>query len=215
MSTMTSFRNYFVWIIAFFVISVILENALINDMYKPIMGSANGNVTFTGKLNTDLEVTVEDARATNMNGYLLIKVKNITGHYIDKCCAKIQLYTDRNVLAATKYVDISNFDVNQTKEFKINFKGNEIGSYAVTLQEDSPDKTYILDLFGWEIDLRNVMGMDLSNIINPENIKETGVNLWNLSLGFLKTVPVWAYLIAGGIIIWRMPKGFLFGIFPF
>lgn len=215
MSTMTSFRNYFVWIIAFFVISVILENALINDMYKPIMGSADGNVTFTGKLNTDLEVTVEDARATNMNGYLLIKVKNITGHYIDKCCAKIQLYTDRNVLAATKYVDISNFDVNQTKEFKINFKGNEIGSYAVTLQEDSPDKTYILDLFGWEIDLRNVMGMDLSNIINPENIKETGVNLWNLSLGFLKTVPAWAYLIAGGIIIWRMPKGFLFGIFPF
>ena len=215
MSTMTSFRNYFVWIIAFFVISVILENALINDMYKPIMGSADGNVTFTGKLNTDLEVTVEDARATNMNGYLLIKVKNITGHYIDKCCAKIQLYTDRNVLAATKYVDISNFDVNQIKEFKINFKGNEIGSYAVTLQEDSPDKTYILDLFGWEIDIRNVMGMDLSNIINPENIKETGLNLWNLSLGFLKTVPAWAYLIAGGIVLWHMPKGFLFGIFPF
>lgn len=215
MSTMTSFRNYFVWIIAFFVISVILENALINDMYQPIMGSANGNVTFTGKLNTDLEVTVEDARATNMNGYLLIKVKNITGHYIDKCCAKIQLYTDRNVLASTKYVDISNFDVNQIKEFKINFKGNEIGSYAVTLQEDSPDKTYILDLFGWEIDLRNVMGMDLSNIINPENIKETGINLWNLSLGFLKTVPAWAYLIAGGIVLWHMPKGFLFGLFPF
>lgn len=215
MSTMTSFRNYFVWIIAFFVISVILENALINDMYQPIMGSANGNVTFTGKLNTDLEVTVEDARATNMNGYLLIKVKNITGHYIDKCCAKIQLYTDRNVLASTKYVDISNFDVNQIKEFKINFKGNEIGSYAVTLQEDSPDKTYILDLFGWEIDLRNVMGMDLSNIINPENIKETGINMWNLSLGFLKTVPAWAYLIAGGIVLWHMPKGFLFGLFPF
>ncbi|MCX4303196.1 MAG: hypothetical protein OSJ66_04220 [Clostridia bacterium] len=215
MSTMQSFRNYFIWIIAFFVVSVILENALINDMYDPINGATNGNVTFTGSINTDLEVTVEEARATNVNGYLIVKVKNITGHYIDKCCAKIDLYTERNILAATKYVDISDFDVNQTKKFKINFKGNEIGSYAVSLQEDAPDKTYILDLFGFEVDIRNVFGMDLSSIINPESLKETGVNLWGLTLGFLKTVPAWAYLIAGGIVIWHMPKGFLFGIFPF
>lgn len=215
MSTMTSFRNYFVWIIAFFVVSVILENALINDMYKPISGSTNGNVTFTGAINNDLEVTVEESKATNVNGYLIINVKNTTGHYIKKCCAKIELFTERDVLASTKYVDISDFDVNQTKKFKINFKGTDIAKYAVSLQEDSPDKTYILDLFGFEVDLRNVFGMDLSSIINPENIKETGLNIWNLTLGFLKTIPTWGYLIAGGIVIWYMPKGFLFGIFPF
>lgn len=215
MSTMTSFRNYFVWIIAFFIVSVILENALINDMYVPISGTESGNVTFTGSLNTDLEVIVEEARATSVNGYLIVKVKNITGHYIQKCCAKIDLYTERNILAATQYVDISDFDVNQTKEFKINFKGNDIANYAVTLQEDAPDKTYILNLFGLEIDIRDVFGMDLSSVINPDNIKETGINMWELSLGFLKTVPTWAYLVAGGIVIWYMPKGFLFGIFPF
>lgn len=215
MSTMTSFRNYFVWIVAFFVVSVILENALINDMYKPISGSENGNITFTGSVNNDLEVTVEESKATNVNGYLVIKVKNTTGHYINKCCAKIELFTARDVLASTKYVDISNFDVNQTKKFKINFKGENIAHYAVSLQEDSPDKTYILDLFGFEIDIRDVFGMDLSSIIDPNNIKDTGLNIWNLTLGFLKTIPAWGYLIAGGIIIWHMPKGFLFGIFPF
>ena len=215
MSTMQNFRNYFIWIIAFFVVSVILENALINDMYDEIDGVANGNVTFTGSVNTDLEVTVEEARATNVNGYLIVKVKNVTGRAIEKCCAKIDLYTLRNRLASTKYVDISNFDVNEEKRFKINFKGEEIGSYSVTLQEDAPDKTYILDLFGFEVDIRNVFGMDLSSIINPANLKETGVNMWGLTLGFLKTVPAWAYLIAGGIVIWYMPKGFLFGIFPF
>ena len=215
MSTMTSFRNYFVWIIAFFVVSVILENALIQDMYQPITGTANGNITFTGRINTDLEVTVEDAKATNMNGYLLINVKNITGKYIEKCCAKIDIFTDRGILASTKYVDVSDLDVNQTKKFKINFKGTEIGSYAVTLQEDAPDKTYILNLFGFEVDIRNVFGMDLSSIINPNDLKETGINVWNLTLAFLKTVPGWAYLMAAGIVIWHMPKGFLFGIFPF
>jgi hypothetical protein len=212
---MTSFRNYFIWIIAFFVVSVILENALINDMYQPITGTANGNVTLTGQINNDLEVTVQEAKATNMNGYLVINVKNTTGKYIEKCCAKIELFSDRGVLASTKYVDISDFDVNQTKKFKINFKGSEIGSYAVTLQEDSPDKTYILDLFGYEIDLSNVFGMDLSSIINIDNVKETGLNAWNLTLGFLKTIPTWAYMVAAGIVIWYMPKGFLLGIFPF
>jgi len=215
MGTLQKFRNYFVWIIAFFIVSVILENALINDMYTPISGTENGNVTFTGQINTDLEVTVEEAKATNVNGYLIVKVKNITGHYIEKCCAKINLYTERDVLAATQYVDISDFDVNQTKKFKINFKGENIANYAVSLQEDAPDKTYILNLFGFEIDIRDVFGMDLSSIIDPNNLKETGINMWGLTLGFLKTVPTWAYLIAGGIVIWHMPKGFLFGIFPF
>lgn len=215
MSTIKSFRNYTLWIIGFFIISIILENALIADMYKPIDGTANGNVMFTGQLNTDLEVKVIDARATNMNGYLDIQIKNITGKYIEKCCAKIELFTVRGILASTKYVDISNFEVNETRNFRIKFKGTEIGSYSVTLVEDAPDKTYILDLFGFEIDLRDVFGMDLTSVINPENLKETGLNIWNLTIAFLKTVPAWAYLIAGGIIIWYMPKGFLFGIFPF
>ena len=57
--------------------------------------------------------------------------------------------------------------------------------------------------------------MDLTSIINLENIKETGLNIWGLTINFLNTIPAWAYLIAGGIVIWYMPKGFLFGVFPF
>lgn len=215
MSTIEKFRNYALWIIGFFIISIILENALIADMYQPIGGVANGNVMFKGQLNTDLEVTVSEARATNMNGYLVLNVKNTTGRYIEKCCAKIDLFTDRGILAATKYVDVSNFEVNETRQFKIKFKGQEIGSYAVSLVEDAPDKSYILNLFGWEIDLRDVFGMDLTSVINLENIKEAGLNFWNLTINFLNTIPAWAYLIAAGIVIWYMPNKFLFGIFPF
>ena len=55
----------------------------------------------------------------------------------------------------------------------------------------------------------------MSSVINPANIKETGLNVWNVTLNFLNTIPVWAYMIATGITIWFMPKGFLFGLFPF
>lgn len=215
MSTMSSFRNYTLWIIGFFIISVVLENALIMDMYKPISGTASGQVIFASSGNTNLDVSVGDARATNMNGYVDIKVKNTSGHFIDKCCVKLDLYTVRGNLAATKYIDVSNFEMNETRTFRVKFSGNEIGSYGVTLVEDAPDKTYILDLFGFELDLRNVLGMDLSKIVSLENIKETGLNVWGLTLNFLKTVPTWAYIVAAGIVIWYMPKGFLFGVFPF
>lgn len=213
MSTMSDFRNYTLWIIGFFIISVILENALIMDMYKPIEGISDGQVAFSGASTSDnLDVSVEDARATNMNGYVDINVKNTSGHYIDKCCLKLDLYTVRGNLAATKYVDVSGFEIDETRTFRVKFSGNEIGSYTVGLVEDSPDKTYILDLFGFEFDLKNILGIDLTKIVSLDNIKETGLNIWGLSLNFLKTVPTWAYVVAAGIVLWHIPSGYLFGI---
>ena len=215
MSTMSNFRNYTLWIIGFFIISVILENALVMDMYKSIGGTSNGELALSStSTNDNLEVTVGEARATNVNGYVDINVKNTSGHFIDKCCVKLDLYTARGNLASTKYIDVSNFEMNETRTFRVKFSGNEIASYSVTLVEDSPDKTYMLDLFGFELNLRNILGMDLSKIVSLDNLKETGLNVWGLTLNFLKTVPTWAYVVAAGIVIWYMPSGYLFGIFP-
>ena len=212
MGTMSKFRNYALWIIGFFIISVILENALVLDMYKPMTGTANGAMNFSGASSSNLDVTVGEAKATNMNGYVDINVKNTSGHDIDKCCVKLDLYTSRGNLAATKYIDVSNFAMNETRTFRVKFSGSEIASYNVSLVEDAPDKTYIVDLFGWEIDLSNVFGMDFTRIIDVQNVKDTGVNIWNLTLGFLKSVPTWAYIVAAGIVIWYLPSGYLFGI---
>ena len=100
---------------------------------------------------------------------------------------------------------------------------NEISRYEVSMVEETPDKSNILNLFGWEIDLTDVFGMDLTsffgenirNILNAETIKETGISVFNWVKVILASVPTWAYVIAGGIVLWHMPKGYLFGIFPF
>ena len=213
MGTVAKFRNYALWIIGFFIISVILEHALVLDMYKPIGGTTNDTITFTGtSSNENLDVTVGEARATNINGYVDINLKNTTGHDMDKCCVKLDLYTVRGNLAATKYIDVSDFKADETRNFRVKFSGNDIASYQVALVEDSPDKTYIVDLFGWDLDIRNIFGKDLSKIIDLQNLKETGINLWGVSLGFLKTIPKWAYVVAAGIVIFNLPSGYLFGI---
>lgn len=152
-------------------------------------GTITGNTNMSSNLGLDIQL--EDSRATNINGYIRFKVKNTTGHFTQKCYAKIDLYSKQDLLAATKYAEINNFRANEERKFELKFKANEISRYNIEIVEDLPDKTNILNLFGWEIDLTNVFGMDLSNLFginiaelfNGQNIKEKGVSIFN---GFLK-----------------------------
>ncbi len=216
MDRMKTFFKYALLIVGFFILSLILENGLIMGMYGTITGNTNMSS------NLGLDIQLEDSRATNINGYIRFKVKNTTGHFTQKCYAKIDLYSKQDLLAATKYAEINNFRANEERKFELKFKANEISRYNIEIVEDLPDKTNILNLFGWEIDLTNVFGMDLSNLFgmniaelfNGQNIKEKGVSIFNGFKILLASIPAWAYFIAGGIVLWNLPKGFLFGIFP-
>ena len=80
-------------------------------------------------------------------------------------------------------------------------------------------------MFGWEIDLTNVLGMDLSNvtifgakltdIFSWDGLVTGAGNAWSWFVELVASVPWWGYSIASMIIFWHMPKGFLFGVFPF
>lgn len=214
MKRMKTFLTYLLLLLGFFVVSLILEDGLLMKMYANITGNTNG----TYGVSSGFQIEMVDSRATNVNGYLRFKIKNTTGHFIEKCYVKIDLYSKQNLLAATKYFEINDFEANEEKKFELKFKANEISRYEITMTEEAPDKSNILNLFGWEVDMSDVFGMDLTNIFGPidvQKIKENGISLWNWMKLLVSSVPTWAYVIAGGIVLWHMPKGFLFGIFPF
>ena len=123
-------NTYALLLIGFMIISMILENGLIAAMYAPIQGIASGTYTTTD----GLEVTVEDARATRVNGYMKVKVKNTTGRDIDKCYAKMDLY-NKYGLVATEYVEITDFKNGEERDFDVRFNGNEVDRYEVSLVE--------------------------------------------------------------------------------
>lgn len=68
-----------------------------------------------------------------------------------------------------------------------------------------PDKTNIINILGWEIDMTNVfgLGIDLSNvtifgtkltdIFTWNNIKLTGRNFWFWFINIATGIPGWAY----------------------
>ena len=79
--------------------------------------------------------------------------------------AKVNLYDDRGLLAATQYFDV-HLDPQEEKDFLVKFKGNNIASYDVELipASEVPDKSNIIDFFGYEFDMTDFFGMDLTNM---------------------------------------------------
>lgn len=217
MDRMKTFLLYALGIIGFMFLSYVLENGLIANMYKKMSGDVVGTS----------EIIIEDVsgRASNVNGYMNFRLTNLSPYDETNQYIKIDLYSKQGLHAVTKYIEIADVPSQKSKDYQIKFKGSELRIYEISVVSELPDMTNIINILGWEIDLSDVFGMDLSNlklfgvkltdIFAWDNVKTAGGNAWSWTVNLLQSIPWWGYAIASGIIIWYMPKGFLFGIFPF
>ncbi len=217
MDRMKTFFLYFLGIVGFMLLSYILENGLIENMYVKMTGDVE---------STAYNITIDNVsgKASNVNGFMQFKLSN-NSYETNNSYVKIELYSKQGLLAATKYVQITDLQPGHAKEYQVKFKASEVRSYKISIVNEVPDKTNIINILGWEIDLTDVFGMDLSNVklfgvklselFTWDNMKTTGENVWSWTVAFLGSIPWWGYVIGGGIILWYMPTGFLFGIFPF
>ena len=218
MDRMKTFLIYFLLLVGFFFLSYILENGLIAGMYTPIKASINSSENN----NQEIEIKVGDGTASNINGYINFKIKNNSDKEKELCFAKVDLYSKNGLLAATEYVEIKNLKPGEEREYNVKFKANEISRYEVSVVDTVPDKTNVINILGWEFDATNFLGIDLTkvfgediyNLFNIETMKSKGMSAWLWIKAFLESVPMWAYFIAGGIVLWYLPSGYLFGIFP-
>ncbi len=226
MKRMKTFLFYLLLLIGFFVLSMLLENGLLNAMYGNLTGSVDGNlVSLADGNSSNILVEVEEAKASNVNGSLKAKVTNTSGHDIEKCCARIELLDSKGFCVATEYVDITNFKAGETRDLLVKFKAKDVAGYRVSIIENAPDKSNIINILGWEFDLSNFFGFDLTkilgdkvnilkNLFSPGGIKNGLSNLWSYFINVTRSLPWWAWAIATGIVLWHIPSGYLFGIFP-
>ena len=150
---------------------------------------------------------------------------NNSSNYAPRDYVKIDLYSGRGLTAMTKYIEVPELAPGASKDYQVKIKGTNIRGFKVEVVDELPDKTNIISLFGWEIDLTNVLGMDLSNftifgakltdIFSWDGLVTGATNIWSWFVELASSVPWWGYSIASFIIFWNMPKGFLFGLFPF
>ena len=139
-----------------------------------------------------------------MNGYIRLKITNNSSTLIEKAYIKVLLYTKSDVLAATKYMRIENLEAGETREYKLKFNGHYIKRYIVTVEKEFPNEDKIFNFFGYEIDMSNVFGLDLSNIITARSIGEFTGNVFHSVKVTVKSIPWWGWFFAFTIVagIW-------------
>lgn len=214
MKRMQTFLLYVLGILGFMFLSYVLEDGLIENMYVEMTGNANSS-------GYEIEINDVIGKASNVNGNMQFTLVN-NSKMQSNCYAKIDLYSKQGLLAATKYVQVTDLAPGDSKIYQVKFKGSEIRDYKISIVDEAPNKENIINILGWEIDLSNVFGMDLTNatifgvrladIFTWDNAKTAAGNAYTWSINLLKSIPWWGYAIATGIVIWYLPSGYLFGI---
>lgn len=203
MDRMKTLLLYALGIIGFMFLSYLLEGGLIDAMYEKIDGDIIPGY--------NINITDVSGRATNVNGNMKFRLTNDSAN-LENLYVKIDLYSKQDLLAVTRYLPITDLPVGSSKEYQVSFKGNGIRRYEISIVNNAPDKTNILNILGWEIDLTNVFGMDLSDatifgvklteIFSWDSAKTAAGNMLDWTVNLLESVPWWGYAIATGIIMW-------------
>ena len=115
---------YILIIALLFVFSNVMIYLYINGTYKAIEDS---------KIEVENpNITIEQAKATYVNGYVNGKIKNNTEETINEKYIKFEFSTLRDVNIGNKYLKIENLEPGQEIEFKVNFKYQDIKKMKIS-----------------------------------------------------------------------------------
>ena len=143
-----TFGIYALCVILFFIFS----NLTINVTLEPID-------TYKSE-PYGIGIDIKEARATYVNGYVGGNISN-KNDTISKVYMKIDLYTKRDVLIGTKYIEINDLKQNQTQEFRIGFKYTDVDHANINLvdevSKDTPEEAFISENLSGAILLTTVI----------------------------------------------------------
>lgn len=130
MNRVKTFAKYAVWIILFWILSEILIYFGINSTYRKI----------NEKNVLSSQITITRAEATTVNGRINGTIQNNSENDISGKYLKIDLYSSIGNLLGTKYLEIGNINLNESKDFETYFKVQEVKSYDITIVDNKePD----------------------------------------------------------------------------
>ena len=130
MDTLKKFAKYIIWIVLFYFFSNILIFVGLNSNYDKI--SSNGNMPS--------QVQIEQAEATLVNGRIRGKITNDGEEDLNGKYMKVDLYSSRDVLLGTEYMQISDLEKGGTDDFELYFKGQDVDHYDISFVDEVPEK---------------------------------------------------------------------------
>lgn len=128
MDRMKTFLKYAIWIILFFIFSNIMIKLNIETTYQNI-----------GRKDNLQQVSIYQAQATRINGRIKGTIQNKGENKITNDYLRIDLYSERNVFLGSKYIDVSSMRDDETKDFEMYFKVQNVDYYELSFTNEKKE----------------------------------------------------------------------------
>lgn len=137
MDRLKTFGKYILWIVGFWLFSNILIFVGLNANYD--------NIDLEGQLPNQIEVS--KAEATLVNGRIRGQIQNKPENNLNGKFIKINLYSERDNILGTKYIQIANLGQDSKEDFSTYFKVKDVASYSVEITNKAEKVDESLDVF--------------------------------------------------------------------
>lgn len=128
MDRIKTLLKYVLWLILFYIFSNLMIYLNIETTYQNI-----------GRKDNLEQVTVYQAQSTKVNGRIKGNIYNSTENKITNKYLRIDLYSERDNFLGSKYIDISNMRDDETREFEIYFKIQDVDYYEMKFTDEKEE----------------------------------------------------------------------------
>lgn len=128
MDRMKTLLKYALWVILFYIFSNLMIYLNIETTYQNI-----------GRKDNIEQITIYQAQATKINGRIKGTIYNNAENKIINNYLKIDLYSERDNYLGSKYIDVSNMRDNETREFEIYFKVQDVDYYEIKFTDEKEE----------------------------------------------------------------------------
>ena len=120
-------RRWLIWFIVLFTFVTVGSIMAIKTMYH--------NIKTYQVLAIEPTITVEEAKATNVNGYIKGEVTNNTDSEMNGKKICFSLFNSKNESVGEEYLEIENLQAGETKTYELKFKRNNVDKFVITITE--------------------------------------------------------------------------------
>lgn len=128
MDTVKTFVKYIIWIILFWILSDFLINVGLKTTYKEMQK--------IGQIPSGIQVKEIKSTAVNGKINLIVNSTSLSGKFI-----KVDLYSSKDNLLGTQYLDIGEIKENQTKEIDTYFKILDVKKYEISVTNEKGESS--------------------------------------------------------------------------
>ena len=128
----TNLKRWFLYAIILFVFVSIFTYLYVITMYKSI---EKYQINVTG-----LTISVDEAKKTNVNGYIKGSIKNNKDEDLVNKFIKVEFYTKDNVNIGNEYVEIKILKGQESKTYEVKFRYQDVERFVITITDSNEEQ---------------------------------------------------------------------------